>query len=421
MRRLRVVLSCYGCEPNRGSEPGVGWAWALGMAKRHETYVLTRGNNRKVIEAELARLSLPASEIPIFLYVDLAPFLCRLKKKRAFFSKLYYFMWQMKARQVLNAQQLKADIVHHITFCSFASVGFWWHRKEVVVIGPLGGTSVCRRSYLRLFPWEQRIKEFFRVFSRRYGWRLNPFWMISRHYADKLFFVDPLMAEKMGKGPSMAETLLDVGVPKALADSAFACVPEKRNQFVWAGVLEPRKGFEIAVRAFQRAFPKEDGRPRLVVCGEGYERPKYERLVRKLGLTGDVVFLGSLPQNELWQVMRESKGLVFSSVRDTCGTVLVESLALQTPVICFRHQGAALVTDETCAIRIEPTSWEASINGFARAMRRLHDDTELVLQMGKKGRERVLENFAWEKKFAKMDECYRKLVSQRKETKKVSS
>lgn len=421
MRRLRVVLSCYGCEPNRGSEPGVGWAWALGMAKRHETYVLTRGNNRKVIEAELARLSLPASEIPIFLYVDLAPFLCRLKKKRAFFSKLYYFMWQMKARQVLNAQQLKADIVHHITFCSFASVGFWWHRKEVVVIGPLGGTSVCRRSYLRLFPWEQRIKEFFRVFSRRYGWRLNPFWMISRHYADKLFFVDPLMTEKMGKGPLMAETLLDVGIPKALEDSAFERVPEKRNQFVWAGVLEPRKGFEIAVRAFQRAFPKEDGRPRLVVCGEGYERPKYERLVRKLGLTGDVVFLGSLPQNELWQVMRESKGLVFSSVRDTCGTVLVESLALQTPVICFRHQGAALVTDETCAIRIEPTSWEASINGFARAMRRLHDDTELVLQMGKKGRERVLENFAWEKKFAKMDECYRKLVSQRKETKKVSS
>lgn len=421
MRRLRVVLSCYGCEPNRGSEPGVGWAWALGMAKRHETYVLTRGNNRKVIEAELARLSLPASEIPIFLYVDLSPFLCRLKKKRAFFSKLYYFMWQMKARQVLNAQQLKADIVHHITFCSFASVGFWWHRKEAVVIGPLGGTSVCRRSYLRLFPWEQRIKEFFRVFSRRYGWRLNPFWMISRHYADKLFFVDPLMTEKMGNGPLMAETLLDVGVPKALEDSAFERVPEKRNQFVWAGVLEPRKGFEIAVLAFQRAFPTEDGRPRLVVCGEGYERPKNERLVRKLGLTGDVVFLGSLPQNELWQIMRESKGLVFSSVRDTCGTVLVESLALQTPVICFRHQGAALVTDETCAIRIEPTSWEASINGFARAMRRLHDDTELVLQMGKKGRERVLENFAWEKKFAKMDECYRKLVSQREETKKVSS
>lgn len=421
MRRLRVVLSCYACEPNRGSEPGMGWAWALGMAKRHETYVLTRGNNRKVIEDELARLSLPENERPVFLYVDLAPFLCRLKKKGAFFSKLYYFLWQMKARQVLNAQQLKSDIVHHTTFGSFASVGFWWHRKEAVVIGPLGGTSVCRRSYLRLFPCGQRIKEFFRVFSRRYGWRLNPFWMISRHYADKLFFVDPLMAEKMGKGPSMAETLLDVGVPKALADSAFARAPEKRNQFAWAGVLEPRKGFEIAVRAFRRAFPAEDGRPRLVVCGEGYERPKYERLVRKLGLTGDVVFLGNLSQNKLWEVMRESKGLVFSSVRDTSGTVLLESLALQTPVLCFRHQGAALMTDETCAIRIEPTSWEASIDGFARAMRRLHDDTELVLQMGKKGRERVLENFAWEKKFAKMDECYRKLVSQREETKKAGS
>lgn len=421
MRRLRVVLSCYACEPNRGSEPGIGWAWALGMAKRHETYVLTRGHKRQIIEAELARLSLPENERPIFLYVDLAPFFCRLKKKGAFFSKLYYFLWQLKARQVLNAQQLKADIVHHITFCSFAFVGFWWHRKEAVVIGPLGGTSVCRRSYLRLFPWKQRIKEFARVFSRRYGWRLNPFWMISRHYADKLFFVDPLMTEKMGKGPSMTETLLDVGVPKLLEDSAVARVPEKRNQFAWAGMLEPHKGFEIAVRAFQRAFPVEDARPRLVVCGEGYERPKYERLVRDLGLSDSVIFCGWLPQNDLWQVMRESKGLVFSSVRDTVGSVLVETLSLQTPVICFRHQGAALVTDDTCAIRIEPTSWKASIDGFAKAMCRLHENPELVLQMGKKGRERVLENFAWEKKFAKMDECYRKLVSQREETKKAGS
>ena len=81
MKRLKLVLSLYACEPNRGSEPGVGWAWALGMAKRHETYVLTRANNRAVIEAELERLNLPPSETPNFIYVDLSPSICRLKKR----------------------------------------------------------------------------------------------------------------------------------------------------------------------------------------------------------------------------------------------------------------------------------------------------------------------------------------------------
>src|SRR6185295_12842005 len=27
--RLRVLLSAYACEPSKGSEPGIGWNWAL--------------------------------------------------------------------------------------------------------------------------------------------------------------------------------------------------------------------------------------------------------------------------------------------------------------------------------------------------------------------------------------------------------
>ncbi|MGN0843676.1 MAG: hypothetical protein ACI4QT_00475, partial [Kiritimatiellia bacterium] len=103
--------------------------------------------------------------------MDLSPFLCRLKKKGLLSTKLFYLMWQMKACRVLNAQHLDADVIHHITFCSFACVGFWWRRKEKVVIGPLGGTSFCRGAFLRLFPWCQRIKEISRGISRRYFWR----------------------------------------------------------------------------------------------------------------------------------------------------------------------------------------------------------------------------------------------------------
>ena len=38
--RIRVLISAYACEPNKGSEPGVGWNWALQMAKMDEVYVI---------------------------------------------------------------------------------------------------------------------------------------------------------------------------------------------------------------------------------------------------------------------------------------------------------------------------------------------------------------------------------------------
>ena len=48
---MRVLLSAFACAPNRGSEPGVGWNWALALAKNNDVTVLTREENRREIEA----------------------------------------------------------------------------------------------------------------------------------------------------------------------------------------------------------------------------------------------------------------------------------------------------------------------------------------------------------------------------------
>ena len=52
---MRLLLSAYACEPGRGSEPGVGWNWAIALAALgHDVWVLTRANNRDRIEQALA-------------------------------------------------------------------------------------------------------------------------------------------------------------------------------------------------------------------------------------------------------------------------------------------------------------------------------------------------------------------------------
>src|SRR5580698_2472317 len=94
-KRLKVLMSAYACEPNKGSEPEVGWQWALQMAQHHDVTVLTRANNRANIEKEVALLE-GTRPLPQFVYHDEGPFLLWVKR-RFKTVRLYYVMWQRSA------------------------------------------------------------------------------------------------------------------------------------------------------------------------------------------------------------------------------------------------------------------------------------------------------------------------------------
>ncbi|WP_228059667.1 glycosyltransferase [Plectonema radiosum] len=55
---------------------------------------------------------------------------------------------------------------------------------------------------------------------------------------------------------------------------------------------------------------------------------------------------------------------------------------------------------------IEPTSAEALVNGLINAMHKFAQDEKLRSQLGNAGRERVQENFDWERKIDRILEIY---------------
>jgi len=146
-KKLKVLVSAYACEPDKGSELGVGWNWAKQIARFHEVWVITRANNREPIEKELQKN--PISNLN-FIYVDLLKWLSFWKSgQRGIYS--YYYFWQLKVlvKGLQLHRKVKFDLAHHITFgncwmpatLSLMPIPFVW--------GPIGGAQKAPTSLVR--------------------------------------------------------------------------------------------------------------------------------------------------------------------------------------------------------------------------------------------------------------------------------
>jgi glycosyltransferase involved in cell wall biosynthesis len=95
------------------------------------------------------------------------------------------------------------------------------------------------------------------------------------------------------------------------------------------GRLTKQKAFDVLIRAFFEV--KKNHRVRLMILGEGEERPALEGLIKEYGLEQDIILPGFV-QNP-YPYMTHAAVFVLSSRWEGLPTVLVEAMALGTPVI----------------------------------------------------------------------------------------
>lgn len=405
-KRRNILLSAYACEPHRGSEPGVGWEWATRLAMRHAVTVITRSNNQEAIESALEN----GSEVrqPKFIYIDLPEFWIRLKKRGLLPVAAYYLLWQLTARFVIRDKLKDFDLVHHATFNGFRFPGAWWRVNIPVVLGPLGGGSIAAQPYRRCFGGRW-FSERVRGWSVRL-WKWNPWTLASLLGSDAVLAVGKEMAGRFASIGINADLMLETAVPSLLEAEPELIPGAKRRDFLIVGNLEPWKGWQIAFEAFARVYSSGIEEHRLVVIGTGRQLEEARRLSEDLGIADQVEFAGLQSREELWRRVANARALVFPSVRDTSGNAALEAMALACPVICFRHQGVAWMTDDSCAIRIEPGDWDTSVQGFVSAMGKLAADDLIVESMGKAGRLRAMEEFSWDAKIRRIEEIYARVT-----------
>ncbi len=179
--------------------------------------------------------------------------------------------------------------------------------------------------------------------------------------------------------------------------------------------LDQRKGHDMVMKALSRisrekktkSVQGEELNPvysKYVIVGKGIEEERLKELSGKLEIEDTVLFTGYVPDDQIVDyynlcdvfVMpnRVTKGTSLEGDIQGFGISFVEAAACEKPAIAGRSGGTAeAVLDGVTGILVEPESEKE----IADAIRRLIEDEELALKMGRAGRERAKKEFDWQK------------------------
>lgn len=170
--------------------------------------------------------------------------------------------------------------------------------------------------------------------------RLTPMWVHTFYrWADAVVTVSQGVAEDLIRLTGLPREKVRVIYNPVVTPELFAKAKEPLDHPWFApgeppvvlsvGRLTAQKDYTTLIRAF--ALVRKERPARLMILGEGEERSKLGALVRELGLEQDIALPGFVENP--YKYMKGAAVFVLSSAWEGFGNVLVEALALGTPVV----------------------------------------------------------------------------------------
>ena len=194
-------------------------------------------------------------------------------------------------------------------------------------------------------------------------------------------------------------------------DAAPARDPAAPPRFAFLGRLVDFKMIDILLEAF--APLAREFNAHLDVIGEGDQRSKLEQIARDLKITDHVNFAGWMKYKESATLMAKADAMVFPSLREPGGAVVMEAMAVGLPVIAADWGGPAdyVGTDaDGAGMLVKPDTRESFVNGLTAAMRKLAESPDLRRRMSENARDRAVKQFQWESRVDALLGVYAQLV-----------
>lgn len=408
MRERRILLTAYACEPGLGSEAGIGWNWAVEVARRNRAWVLTRENN--VERCVDAARELGLADRLTFVGFDLPQWM-RAWKRGGRGAVLYFYLWQLALARRARAldREHHFDVVHHLTFASSWIPSGLAFVPKPFVWGPIGRHPRVPSRFLAHGGLRARAVELLKSASKRACELADPFLALTRRRADVVLAIGPDdVAALPAHARPRARTFLACGTEHA------APLPGRFErgatfEVLFAGRLVDLKGPRLALDAFARLAARAP-EARLVYVGAGPLRATLAARAAELGLADRVEITGHVPRAEVLARLARSDVFLFPSF-EGAGMVVVEAMAAGNPVVCLDWGGPGAMTGARerlprgLATPVERT-FDATAEGLGDALIQLHADEALRGRLARNATAWALANATWSAKGQHLDELY---------------
>jgi L-malate glycosyltransferase len=121
-------------------------------------------------------------------------------------------------------------------------------------------------------------------------------------------------------------------------------IDKTKINILFVGNLTKAKGIDILIDAFSLVLKSLDN-INLIIIGSGEEENNLKQQAKKLNIEDNVKFLGRVLNNEIPIVMNSVHIFVLPSIEEGMGRVLLESMAMQLPIIASNVGGIPLLIE----------------------------------------------------------------------------
>lgn len=326
---MKILLTAFAFAPNIGSECGVGWRWALELAKEHEVYVVTDATRRPHVEAE-------GIELPPRLHVIYyRPAALRWLPLNTFTAHTVFTFWQyglaLLARR-LHAQH-RFDLAIHSTYGVFRHPSFLGLLGIPFIYGPVGGGEDAPWALKKSIVGREKLKELARSLGNKLA-QANPLLWFAYSRASVIFVTTEQTRAALPfpfRKRAIVYSNMGVDLP---AGGPAPRTPGEPLRALFAGRLLGWKGAHLAIRAVADALA-QGANIEFTLLGKGPYATHLRRLADQLGIQDRIHWVDHVPFQDFHAFMQQHHCFLYPSLHDSGGTVVIDAQACGLPVICL--------------------------------------------------------------------------------------
>ena len=405
---MRVLLVGHALGPGLGSEPGNTWNFAWHLAGQHEVTLLSHPQHHGRVEEVLAKTPRPNLDIH---WVTLPPKIDPWQPEKSEKGlKLHYLLWQREAAK--RAEQLCAqrtfDVAHHFSWGTVNAPPRLYKLPVPVIWGPIGGGQALPLAFRKYFKGHLKGE-----ILRHVTQSVLPFTPSMRRMARAAAVVLATNLETKRLldrgGARRVELFLDNGLPPGYTDRSTAQRnPTSVMKLLWAGRCEPRKALPVGLEAIAQVKQPV----KLLVAGDGPSKEAWQRRAAELGVTDRVEFLGRVPWETMNKLFDEADAFLFTSLRDSFGSVVLEAMGHGLPIVTLNHQGVRDFVPADGGVKVSVERPEKTTLELARAIDALAQDPPRRVAMGQASLD-FARTETWDRRAARLVALYEQVARSR--------